>query len=80
MLKGLTAQYLRRRTYRVQLGDFVLIHAAAGGMGHVLCPWAKHLGATVIGTVSTNEKAEIARGLGCDYTINYSEEDFLPIC
>lgn len=80
MLKGLTAQYLLWRTYRVQLGDFVLIHAAAGGMGHVLCPWAKHLGATVIGTVSTNEKAEIARGLGCDYTINYSEEDFLPIC
>jgi NADPH2:quinone reductase len=80
MLKGLTAQYLLRRTYRVQPGDFVLIHAAAGGMGHVLCPWAKHLGATVIGTVSTAEKAEIARGLGCDYTINYSEEDFLPIC
>ena len=80
MLKGLTAQYLLRRTYRVQPGDFVLIHAAAGGMGHVLCPWAKHLGATVIGTVSTAEKAEIARGLGCDYTINYSENDFLPIC
>jgi NADPH2:quinone reductase len=80
MLKGLTAQYLLRRTYRVQPEDFVLIHAGGGGMGHVLCPWAKHLGATVIGTVSTAEKAEIARSLGCDYTINYSEEDFLPIC
>lgn len=56
---------------------YVLIHAAAGGMGHLMCPWARHLGAIVIGTVSTEAKAEIARGLGCHYTINYSTEDFV---
>jgi len=76
LMKGLTAQYLLKRTYPVQPGDAVLIHAAAGGMGHVLCPWAKHLGALVIGTVSSPAKAEIARNLGCDHVINYSEEDF----
>ena len=64
-------------TYAVKSGDFVLIHAAAGGMGHMLCPWARHLGATVIGTVSTEEKAQIAEGLGCHHTINYSNEDFV---
>jgi len=56
-----------------------LIHAAAGGMGHILCPWARHLGATVIGTVSTDAKAEIARNLGCHYVINYSTEDFAAV-
>ena len=61
----------------MQPGDYVLIHAAAGGVGHVLCPWARHLGATVIGTVSTNAKAEIARNLGCHHVINYSTEDFV---
>lgn len=76
LMKGLTAQYLLKRTYPVQPGDVVLVHAAAGGMGHVLCPWAKHLGAKVIGTVSSPAKAEIARLLGCDHVINYSEEDF----
>jgi NADPH:quinone reductase-like Zn-dependent oxidoreductase len=76
LMKGLTAQYLLKRTYPVQPGDVVLVHAAAGGMGHVLCPWAKHLGARVIGTVSSPAKAEIARDLGCDHVINYSEEDF----
>ncbi len=76
MMTGLTAQMLLKRTYPVGPGDTVLIHAAAGGMGHVLCPWAKHLGATVIGTVGTEAKAEIARGLGCDHVINYDDEDF----
>lgn len=77
MLKGLTAQYLLRRTYPVQSGDTVLVHAAAGGMGLILCQWAKHLGATVIGTVSTEEKAEQARAHGCDYPIVYTRDDFL---
>jgi NADPH:quinone reductase-like Zn-dependent oxidoreductase len=79
ILKGMTAQYLLHRTHKVQPGDFVLIHAAAGGMGHILCPWARHLGATVIGTVSTDAKAEIARNLGCHYVINYSTEDFVAV-
>ena len=77
ILKGMTAQYLLHRTHKVQPGDYVLIHAAAGGMGHILCPWARHLGATVIGTVSTDAKAEIARNLGCHHVINYSSEDFV---
>src|SRR5260370_33221892 len=79
ILKGMTAQYLLHRTHKVQPGDYVLIHAAAGGMGHILCPWARHLGATVIGTVSTDAKAEIARNLGCHYAINYSTEDFVAV-
>ena len=79
MLKGLTAQYLLRRTFAVGEGDWVLIHAAAGGMGSILCQWAKHLGAVVIGTVGTDEKAEIARAQGCDHPIVYSREDFLPV-
>ncbi|MGB7772758.1 MAG: zinc-binding dehydrogenase, partial [Pseudolabrys sp.] len=79
ILKGMTAQYLLHRTHKVQPGDYVLIHAAAGGMGHILCPWARHLGATVIGAVSTDAKAEIARNLGCHYVINYSTEDFVAV-
>jgi NADPH:quinone reductase-like Zn-dependent oxidoreductase len=79
ILKGMTAQYLLHRTHKVQPGDHVLIHAAAGGMGHILCPWARHLGATVIGTVSTDAKAEIARNLGCHHVINYSTEDFVAV-
>src|SRR5207249_5688679 len=79
ILKGMTAQYLLHRTHKVQPGDYVLIHAAAGGMGHILCPWARHLGATVIGTVSTDAKAEIARNLGCHSVINYSTEDFVAV-
>jgi len=75
-MKGLTAYYLLHRTYRVAPGDWVLIHAAAGGMGSVLVPWAKHLGAQVIGTVGSEAKAGIARGLGCDHVIDYSREDF----
>ena len=79
VLKGMTARYLLHRTHKVQPGDYVLIHAAAGGMGHILCPWARHLGATVIGTVSTDAKAEIARNLGCHHVINYSTEDFVAV-
>ena len=76
MLKGLTAQYLLRRTYNVQAGDTILMHAAAGGVGLIVCQWAKHLGATVIGTVGSAEKAELARAHGCDHTILYREENF----
>jgi len=76
LMKGMTARYLLKQTYAVKPGDVVLVHAAAGGMGHVLCPWAKHLGATVIGTVSSAAKAEIAKQLGCDHVINYAKEDF----
>jgi NADPH2:quinone reductase len=76
MLKGLTAQYLLRQTYRVQPGDAILVHAAAGGVGQILCQWGKHLGASVIGTVGSAAKASIARKCGADHVINYSEEDF----
>ncbi|UCV12187.1 quinone oxidoreductase [Dechloromonas denitrificans] len=77
MLQGLTTAYLLRRTYRVQAGDAVLIHAAAGGVGLIACQWAKALGATVIGTVGSAAKADIARAHGCDHVINYSSEDFV---
>lgn len=76
MMRGLTAQYLLRRTYDVKAGDTILMHAAAGGVGLILCQWAKHLGATVIGTVGSEEKAELARAHGCDHTILYREENF----
>jgi NADPH2:quinone reductase len=76
MLKGMTAQYLLRRTFRVQAGDTILFHAAAGGVGLIACQWAKALGATVIGTVGSDQKAEIARAHGCDYTIVYTRENF----
>jgi NADPH2:quinone reductase len=76
MLQGLTAQYLLRRTYRVQPGDTILIQAAAGGVGLIVCQWAKALGATVIGTVSSDEKAALAKAHGCDHTINYTRENF----
>ena len=75
MLQGLTTAYLLRRTYRVQPGDTVLIHAAAGGVGLIACQWAKALGATVIGTVSTEIKADLARQHGCDDVILYTRED-----
>jgi NADPH2:quinone reductase len=75
MLKGMTAQYLLRRTYVVQPGDTILWHAAAGGVGLIACQWAKHLGATVIGTAGSAEKAELARAHGCDHVILYREED-----
>ena len=77
MLKGMTAQYLLRRTYPIKPGDTILFHAAAGGVGLILCQWAKHLGATVIGTVGSEEKATLARANGCDHVINYRTEDFV---
>jgi len=76
MLQGLTAQYLLRRTYRVQPGDTLLIHAAAGGVGLMVCQWAKSLGATVIGTVGSDEKAALAQAHGCDHPIVYTRENF----
>ncbi|MBV9755864.1 MAG: quinone oxidoreductase [Alphaproteobacteria bacterium] len=69
MLQGLTAQYLLRRTYPVQPGDTILVHAAAGGVGLIMCQWAKHLGASVIAVVSTPEKAELARAHGAAHTV-----------
>lgn len=76
MLKGMTAQYLLRQTYRVQPGDTILVHAAAGGVGQILCQWGKHLGATVIATVGSDAKVEVAKSCGADHVINYSHEDF----
>jgi NADPH2:quinone reductase len=76
MLKGMTAQYLLRRTYRVKAGDVILSQAAAGGVGLILGQWAKHLGATVIGTVGSDEKIALAKANGCDHVINYRTEDF----
>src|SRR5947208_4236788 len=77
MLKGMTVEYLLRRTYRVQKGDNVLIHAAAGGIGLIACQWANHLGANVIGTVGSKQKAELAKAHGCHHVILYGEEDFV---
>jgi NADPH:quinone reductase len=77
LLKGMTARYLVRETYPVKAGDTILIHAAAGGVGLIVCQWAKHLGATVIGTVSSKEKAATASAHGCDHPIVYSEESFV---
>ena len=77
MLKGLTTHYLLRRCYEVREGDTILVHAAAGGVGLLMCQWAKHLGATVIGTVSTKEKAELAQAHGCDHPVLYGDEDFV---
>ena len=76
MLKGLTVQYLIRQTYRVKSGDTILLHAAAGGVGTILSQWARHLGATVIGTVGSEEKAALAKAHGCAHTIIYGREDF----
>jgi NADPH2:quinone reductase len=77
MLKGLTTQYLVRRTYRVKKGDTILMHAAAGGVGLILCQWAKALGATVIGTVGSDEKAVLAKKAGCKHVIVTSREKFV---
>jgi len=76
MLKGLTAQYLLRQTYRVREGDVVLVHAAAGGVGQLLCQWGKALGATVIGTVGSEDKAKVAKKAGAKHVILYRQEDF----
>ena len=77
MLQGMTAQYLLRRTYRVQPGDAILLHAAAGGVGLIASQWARQLGALVIGTVGNDEKAELARAHGCHHAIVYSRENFV---
>ncbi|HSM41858.1 MAG TPA: quinone oxidoreductase [Afifellaceae bacterium] len=77
MLKGLTAQYLLRQTFVVEAGHTILFHAAAGGVGLIACQWANALGATVIGTVGSDEKAELARSHGCHHTINYRTENFV---
>ena len=77
MLKGITAQVLLRQTYRVSPGDTILIHAAAGGLGSIMCQWASALGATVIGTVSSEEKAQVARDNGCHHPIVYTRENFV---
>ncbi|MFV0279753.1 MAG: quinone oxidoreductase family protein [Rhodoblastus sp.] len=77
MLKGLTAQYLLRQTYKVKEGDTILVQAAAGGVGSILCQWGKALGATVIGTAGSPEKAKLARKFGAKHTILYREEDFV---
>ena len=77
MLKGMTVQYLLNRTYKVGKGTIVLIHAAAGGVGLIASQWANHLGATVIGTVGSKEKADLAKKNGCHHTILYRDEDFV---
>jgi NADPH:quinone reductase len=77
LTKGITAHYLIFTTFTVKAGDTILVHAAAGGVGLILCQWAKHLGARVIGTVGSEEKAELARAHGCDATILYRTEDFV---
>ena len=76
MIKGLTAYYLLYQTYPVQKGETILFHAAAGGLGQIFCQWAKSLGCTVIGTVGSYKKVNIAKNNGCDHVINYSKEDF----
>jgi NADPH2:quinone reductase len=75
MLKGLTAQYLLRQTTVVQRGETIVFHAAAGGVGLIACQWAKHLGATVIGTVGSEEKARLARAHGCDHVLIHGQDD-----
>lgn len=77
LMKGMTAQYLLHRTYKVRPGDTILVHAAAGGMGLILCQWAKALGARIVGTVSTDEKAEAAHAAGCDFPVVRSRENFV---
>ena len=76
MLQGMTAHMLLRSVHRVEPGETILIHAAAGGVGLIVCQWAKALGATVIGTVGSDEKAELARAHGCDHPIVYTRQDF----
>lgn len=76
MLQGMTVRYLLRETYKVAKGDTILVHAAAGGIGLILCQWAKALGATVIGTVSSKAKADLAAANGCDHPIVYTRQDF----
>ena len=79
LMKGMTAHYLLHRTYAVQPGDTILVHAAAGGMGLILCQWAKALGATIAGTVSTPEKADVAKAAGCHFPVVRSEKSFVEV-
>ena len=79
LMKGMTAHYLLHRTYAVQPGDTILVHAAAGGMGLLLCQWAKALGATIVGTVSTPEKADVAKAAGCHFPVVRSEKSFVEV-
>lgn len=76
MLRGMTVQYLIRRTFKVEPGQFVLFHAAAGGVGQIACQWLKHIGARVIGTVGSDEKAEMARRNGCEFPVVYTRDSF----
>lgn len=77
MLQGMTVQYLLRRTFKVGPQTVMLLHAAAGGVGLIACQWARHLGATIIGTVGSDEKATLAKAAGCTHVINYRSEDFV---
>ena len=77
MLKGMTAQYLLRSTVQLKSGDTILFHAAAGGVGLIVCQWAKHLGVNIIGTVGSEEKAQLAKSHGCTHTVRYNDEDFV---
>ncbi|RTZ97338.1 MAG: quinone oxidoreductase [Deltaproteobacteria bacterium] len=77
MLQGMTARYLLHGCFPVKAGDTILVHAAAGGVGTIICQWARHLGATVIGTVGSEKKADLARAHGCDYPIDYVNDDFI---
>jgi len=77
MLRGMTARYLLKGCFTVKAGDTILIHAAAGGVGSIVCQWAKHIGATIIGTVGSREKAEEARNCGCTHPILYRDTDFV---
>ncbi len=77
MLKGMTSWYLLTRTHVAKAGEAILVHAAAGGVGQILCQWAAHIGCTVIGTVGSEEKAAIARACGCHHPIVYTREDFV---
>ena len=77
MLQGMTARYLLKGCFNVQAGSIILIHAASGGVGSLLCQWANHIGATTIGTVGSKEKAEMARKNGCTHTVLYQQEDFV---
>jgi NADPH:quinone reductase len=77
MIRGMTARYLLKETHRVKPGDTIMIHAAAGGVGQIVCQWAKHLGATVIGTVGSDEKAAFARAHGCDHALVLGKDDIV---
>ncbi len=80
ILKGMTADYLLHQTYPLKAGETALIHAAAGGVGTLLCQWARHIGATVIGTVGSDAKVALAKANGCHHVVNYSKDDFAKTC